>query len=294
MSHEVRSKMFQKYGAWLQANYAVDRTDKTRHRLSALKKDYDEFAAEHEYPIGKIIGIAEFFRREAKLPIEKAGKKVSGRAVVIGLVKQSRGRVRSDGKQTPEKAAVIAPVTPKIKKPIAPKSPQVSPQRTIQAIETRYKGYRFRSRLEARWAVFFDHLGMEWQYEPEGYVLSDGTRYLPDFWVPLAEDPSRGYWVEIKPRALTDEEHEKCRLLAIESGHNVCVLAGEVWPGKFLQQKWALDGQFFDFTKTNDDHYLMEYVAYPCGASGTCNMDFTGAYAAARSARFEHGEKGAA
>jgi hypothetical protein len=26
----------------------------------------------------------------------------------------------------------------------------------IKAIETRYKGYRFRSRLEARWSVFFD------------------------------------------------------------------------------------------------------------------------------------------
>jgi hypothetical protein len=27
---------------------------------------------------------------------------------------------------------------------------------TIQAIETVYRGHRFRSRLEARWAVFFD------------------------------------------------------------------------------------------------------------------------------------------
>jgi hypothetical protein len=40
---------------------------------------------------------------------------------------------------------------------------------TINAIETHYKGYRFRSRLEARWAVFFDALGYEWQYEPEGF-----------------------------------------------------------------------------------------------------------------------------
>lgn len=30
----------------------------------------------------------------------------------------------------------------------------------MKAIETRYKGYRFRSRLEARWAVFFDALGL--------------------------------------------------------------------------------------------------------------------------------------
>ena len=30
---------------------------------------------------------------------------------------------------------------------------------SIQVIETAYKGYRFRSRLEARWAVFFDAIG---------------------------------------------------------------------------------------------------------------------------------------
>ena len=50
----------------------------------------------------------------------------------------------------------------------------------IQAIETKYKGYRFRSRLEARWAVFFDALRVPWEYEPESYLLPSGP-YLPDF-----------------------------------------------------------------------------------------------------------------
>ena len=53
----------------------------------------------------------------------------------------------------------------------------------IKAIETEYNGYRFRSRLEARWAVFFDELGIKYQYEPEGFDL-DGTLYLPDFYLP--------------------------------------------------------------------------------------------------------------
>ena len=51
----------------------------------------------------------------------------------------------------------------------------------IKPIETFYKGYRFRSRLEARWAVFFDSLGIEWEYEPEGFQLPSGACYLPDF-----------------------------------------------------------------------------------------------------------------
>jgi hypothetical protein len=59
------------------------------------------------------------------------------------------------------------------------------------AIETLYKGYRFRSRLEARWAVFFDALGVDWQYEPQGYEVG-GQRYLPDFWLHMLG------WVEVK------------------------------------------------------------------------------------------------
>ena len=62
----------------------------------------------------------------------------------------------------------------------------------MKAIETRYKGYRFRSRLEARWAVFFDEMGLDWRYEPEGFDLGHGLKYLPDFLV------SGKYYVEVK------------------------------------------------------------------------------------------------
>lgn len=51
----------------------------------------------------------------------------------------------------------------------------------LKAIQTEYKGYLFRSRLEARWAVFLDACGADWEYEPEGYDLGDGLYYLPDF-----------------------------------------------------------------------------------------------------------------
>lgn len=58
----------------------------------------------------------------------------------------------------------------------------------MKAIETTYAGRRFRSRLEARWAVTFDGLGWGWEYEVEGYATSQGP-YLPDFVVtgPLAD-----------------------------------------------------------------------------------------------------------
>lgn len=67
--------------------------------------------------------------------------------------------------------------------------------RTIQAIPQVYKGIQFRSRLEARWAIFFDHLGIAWHYEFEGYQLPSGW-YVPDFWLP---DVGPGTFVEVKP-----------------------------------------------------------------------------------------------
>jgi hypothetical protein len=58
----------------------------------------------------------------------------------------------------------------------------------IKPIETHYAGHRFRSRLEARWAVFFDTLGIKWQYEPQGYTVGPAKRpYLPDFYLPKLE-----------------------------------------------------------------------------------------------------------
>lgn len=64
----------------------------------------------------------------------------------------------------------------------------------LKAIETNYRGYKFRSRLEARWAVYLDTVGFKWEYETEGFDL-EGESYLPDFLINL------GYhqvWLEIK------------------------------------------------------------------------------------------------
>ena len=74
----------------------------------------------------------------------------------------------------------------------------------IKAIETEYDGHRFRSRLEARWAVFFNAIGLTYEYEIEGFEM-DGTRYLPDFYI-----PSLNRWFEIKGKPLSLDEIKKC------------------------------------------------------------------------------------
>lgn len=62
----------------------------------------------------------------------------------------------------------------------------------MQALPTTYKGYKMRSRLEAKWACFWDLLGVAWEYELDAFDLGD-VRYLPDFWL-----PDFRAWVEIK------------------------------------------------------------------------------------------------
>lgn len=61
----------------------------------------------------------------------------------------------------------------------------------IKAIPTRYAGTQFRSRLEARWAAFFDLCGWSWDYEP---IDLDG--WCPDF---LLTFPQATVYAEVKP-----------------------------------------------------------------------------------------------
>jgi hypothetical protein len=86
----------------------------------------------------------------------------------------------------------------------------------INAIETHYAGCHFRSRLEARWAVFFDALDIEWLYEPEGITYYE-YNYLPDFYLPRSHT-----WVEVKG-SLDDVDWRKLSL-AVDFGHlpNTC------------------------------------------------------------------------
>ena len=119
--------------------------------------------------------------------------------------------------------------------------------RKLKAIQTSYKGYKFRSRLEARWAVLFDAMGIAWEYEIEGFLVGEAPRvwksqepiageinlpdiscdlprdcvYLPDFWLPGLQ-----YWVEVKGPDPTPTEIEKFRRLCAGSGYSGYMVYG--------------------------------------------------------------------
>lgn len=157
----------------------------------------------------------------------------------------------------------------------------------IRAIETRYKGWRFRSRLEARWAVFFDRMGIPWEYEADGFQTSHGG-YLPDFRL------FGCLFAEVKPLAHAEAAWPKITAFVEETGLDLLVLIDapdEVWY-PVLRQNGG--GDWLDFAWSAEKgrpwlHYCgperpdPEYLCL--------DPKFSTAVTAARSARFEHGER---
>jgi len=80
----------------------------------------------------------------------------------------------------------------------------------MKAKKTLYNGYEFRSKLEAKWAVFFDLCGIRYDYEPEAFICNDGSQYTPDFFLPdvyLRYKTNKGVYIEIKPEYFNDNEY---------------------------------------------------------------------------------------
>lgn len=166
----------------------------------------------------------------------------------------------------------------------------------LKPIETTYNGYRFRSRLEARWAVFFDALGFSWEYEKEGFDLN-GTPYLPDFYI-----PQWGAWVEIKPKVFEMESagHNKCILLSKETTPDkVFLVSGNPYHGEHSviccnggYTEWI--GEFTEGIaddKRTPQLFLSAMSGnkkYPVTTMNMFMLDY--AFTQARQARFEHGD----
>lgn len=179
---------------------------------------------------------------------------------------------------------------------------------SAKAIETIYNGYKFRSRLEARWAVFFDECGIEYQYEPEGFDLGDGYYYLPDFYL-----PEQDIWIEIKGKPVEGEDREKIIRFAREkckSGKTrFRLLVGQI-PNELLpvqdksygipcviyasnaEVKRAISDLRDEPAKIVDEDYnngiLLLSGWIPCNSQ----QRMISALIKARQARFEHGESG--
>lgn len=171
----------------------------------------------------------------------------------------------------------------------------------VKAIETEYKGYRFRSRLEARWAVFMDQLDVDWTYEPEGFETPTG-RYLPDFFIRFRPDdcnairyPGAGYWLEVKPRQPTDDEVSKLSAVCVGTHHSGYIVAGPPWQ----YRRWILHWSGRVSTGIfSGDRFLDELdmdIHWGRFSRASDNPFYASTAAPAlrtRGARFEHGQQG--
>jgi len=159
----------------------------------------------------------------------------------------------------------------------------------IKPIETEYKGYKFRSRLEARWAVFFDAIGSKWKYEAEGYEI-EGVRYLPDFEI---ENEDNKFFIEIKPNFITEEEERKAELLSIAYGGIVAIFKND--PFEIINNPESAIVYLSDGTTATASRNLIYLLVGALKPSSyielvDCIDICDKAKAKARQARFEFGE----
>lgn len=167
---------------------------------------------------------------------------------------------------------------------------------TISPIKTTYRNVVFRSRLEARWAVYFDEIGIEWEYEKEGYNLPSIGYYLPDFFLPQVE-----MWAEVKPQVFTEIELRKCIALHRGTGFECLLLDGPPAarsyfgthaamgeePGSagldyVLSADYLREGRFYGFTGS------AEFPDHPCifGPTEYQDREIDRAVGAAKSFQF--------
>ena len=192
---------------------------------------------------------------------------------------------------------------------------------SIKPIETIYNGYRFRSRLEARWAVFFDTCGVRWEYEPEGYILPNGQKYLPDFLLHGVDGRAPDdLYVEVKGKMTPDDarkiyEFSGWRLEKTEIKNPILVLAG-IPEGNSISEienycsSWGYNGfpeikggpYPFNFETIDHDYFVAHpginkngrFELFGDDSSYTYDRDNEAtirAFRLARQARFEFGEQ---
>ncbi len=123
--------------------------------------------------------------------------------------------------------------------------------RRVPGIPTLYNSSRFRSRLEAKWACFFDILGWRWDYEP-----FDLDGYIPDF---LMIGFKTKLIVEVKPATSKEEMQPAIKTLqgsgwdgdAMVVGASPMVL-GDEYIGLITQRREQDEQLLFDHACLGD------------------------------------------
>lgn len=138
----------------------------------------------------------------------------------------------------------------------------------IKAKATTWRGIEFRSRLEAKWAIFFTALRIKWSYEPKWVELPQARGpslfYKPDFFLPGLD-----LWVEVKPvRKLVEAERIKAWHFVLNGHANrLLVLQSELYPTS------PNDPQAWLISKTQHNQPLITRVKLGFNKGRLCFLD---------------------
>lgn len=174
---------------------------------------------------------------------------------------------------------------------------------SIAAIPCLYKDRYYRSKLETKWAFFFDEMGVEYTYEPQGFELPDGRRYCPDFYLRQIKS-----FAEVKPdtEKLPSQIWNATEFLLAGMGERILFLVDEPWfkPYSMIRPVRLADGDAHQVTNAildihfypklfMEEHRLFEDVPnYAFEQESDFTVQYRDAVYLARAARFDHGEQG--
>lgn len=147
------------------------------------------------------------------------------------MTKRRPARASRRTKPGAKRSATRRPTSPRTAKTTRrppPKRRKPAPRPT-GGRECTYSHTTFRSQLEARWAIFFDSLELDWDYEPCHYPLGDGLGYLPDFYL-----PGLGLWVEGKGPTYLDRHAMGKVINAVAGPQPLPLREPPYWPNNGL------------------------------------------------------------
>jgi len=138
---------------------------------------------------------------------------------------------------------------------------------SVAVIPTEYDGTMYRSRTEARWAVFLTSLRCPFEYEPEGFRLPQAGGYIPDFYLTNVDK-----FIEIKPSVCVEGRESPVEEFAEVTDKSIYVFRGSPSCDNYSgYPEWVSAEVYFGRTGRDEGHQFCI-----CPRCGTVDIQHDG------------------
>lgn len=172
----------------------------------------------------------------------------------------------------------------------------------IESIDTFYNGNYYRSRLEARWAVYFDLIHEPYEYEPEGLMFNGKFPYLPDFYLPrlklICEIKNKNafYVSDYCELVSGTQKAERYKCIARDikrEGGLYVIFMGAPYDYLYGHTRWWWDQHsypYMEFSDAEGNHTMSYSEVIDNAIRDVINPNLSEQAKYAQKVRFEHGE----